>query len=70
MTVVLSTGQVASICKVSSRTVCTWIDSGRLKGFRVPCSKYRRVTAENLEKFLIEYGIPTDELKEFVKGRT
>ena len=27
---------VANICHVAPRTVAKWIDSGRLKGYRIP----------------------------------
>jgi excisionase family DNA binding protein len=54
----LTTGQVAKICKVASRTVAKWIDSGRLKGYRIPGSQDRRVPVENFLQFLKENGLP------------
>ena len=32
---VLTTGEVAKICNVASRTVSKWFDSGQLKGYRL-----------------------------------
>lgn len=55
---VYTTGQVAKICVVAPRTVSKWIDSGRLKGYRVPGSQDRRVPHAMLVKFLKEYGMP------------
>ena len=35
---VLTTGDVARICNVASRTVSKWFDSGQLRGYRIPGS--------------------------------
>ncbi len=45
---VFTTGQVAKICKVAPRTVSTWFDSGRLKGYRIPGSQDRPYSREYL----------------------
>jgi DNA-binding response OmpR family regulator len=37
-------------------------DSGRLRGFRVPGSKFRRIPREALIQFMKENGIPLDRL--------
>jgi len=55
---VLTTGEVASICKVAARTVSKWIDSGRLEGYRIPGSRDRRVTRDALESFIRKHGLP------------
>ena len=60
---VLTTGQVAKICKVAPRTVSKWFDSGRLKGYRIPGSQDRRIPREYLIKFLKEHGMPLGELE-------
>jgi excisionase family DNA binding protein len=52
-----TTGEIASICKVAARTASKWIDSGKLKGYRIPGSKDRRVTSENLVKFMVSHGM-------------
>jgi two-component system, OmpR family, response regulator len=60
---VYTTGEVAQICKVSQQTVIRCFDSGRLKGFRVPGSKFRRIPRDCLMQFMKENGIPLDSLE-------
>lgn len=60
---VFTTGDIADICQVASRTVSKWFDSGKLEGFRIPGSMDRRVTRHSLLKFLREHKIPVDHLK-------
>lgn len=60
---VYTTGEVADICKISQQTVIRCFDSGRLKGFRVPGSKFRRIPRENLVQFMKENGIPLEQLE-------
>ena len=59
---VLTTGEVAKICNVASRTVSKWFDSGQLRGYRIPGSKDRRIPVSNLRKFRKNHGIPMDGL--------
>ncbi len=59
---VLTTGEVAKICNVASRTVSKWFDSGQLRGYRIPGSKDRRIPVGNLLKFMKSHGIPMDGL--------
>jgi excisionase family DNA binding protein len=59
---VLTTGEVAKICNVASRTVSKWFDSGQLKGYRIPGSKDRRIPLSSLRKFMKSHGIPMDGL--------
>jgi excisionase family DNA binding protein len=59
---VLTTGEVARICNVASRTVSKWFDSGQLRGYRIPGSKDRRIPVSNLVKFMKSHGIPMDGL--------
>lgn len=56
---VFTTGQIAKICKVAPRTASKWFDSGKLKGYRIPGSKDRRIPRDNLVQFLREHGMPT-----------
>ena len=63
MKTVFTTGEVAEICKVSQQTVIRCFDSGRLKGFRVPGSRFRRIPRDALVKFMKENGIPIDALE-------
>ena len=59
---VFTTGEVATICKVSQQTVIRCFDSGRLKGFRVPGSRFRRIPRESLVSFMKNNEIPLDHL--------
>ncbi len=59
---VLTTGEVAKICNVASRTVSKWFDSGQLRGYRIPGSKDRRIPVSSLIKFMKNHGIPMDGL--------
>lgn len=47
-----TTGQVASICDVAPRTVSTWVDTGILKGYRLPGSRHRRIPRDALIAFV------------------
>ena len=62
MKTVFTTGEAAKICKVSQQTIIRCFDSGQLKGFRVPGSRFRRIPREQLYMFMRENGIPTDAL--------
>ena len=59
---VFTTGEAAEICKVSQQTIIRCFDAGRLKGFRVPGSKFRRIPREALVAFMRDNGIPPDNL--------
>lgn len=59
---VLTTGEVASLCKVAPRTVSKWFDSGRLKGYRIPGSKDRRIPLDQLIRFMRAHNIPLNGL--------
>ena len=62
---VYTTGEVAKICQVAPRTVATWVDSGQLKGFRLPGRQDRRIPRRYLLKFMTENKMPlslVDEL--------
>lgn len=60
---VFTTGEVADICKVSQQTVIRCFDSGRLKGFRVPGSRFRRIPRDALIAFMKANQIPLDQLE-------
>ena len=62
MKTVFTTGEAAKICKVSQQTIIRCFDSGQLKGFRVPGSRFRRIPREALYRFMKENSIPTDAL--------
>jgi hypothetical protein len=57
---IFTTGDIARICAVSSRTVAKWFNAGVLEGYRIPMSKDRRVPRESLLRFMREHGISTD----------
>ena len=69
MTTIFTTGQVAKICKAAPRTVSKWVDSGRLRGYRLPGSQDRRIPRENLIRFLKEHGMPLGELEDEAMGK-
>lgn len=60
---VFTTGEVADVCKVSQQTVIRCFDSGRLQGFRVPGSRFRRIPRDSLITFMKTNGIPLDHLE-------
>ena len=64
---IYTTGQIATICSVASRTVAMWIDTGKLKGYKLPGSQDRRVLESEFVKFLKENGmeflIPKGEVR-------
>jgi excisionase family DNA binding protein len=65
---VFTTGEVADICNLSQQTVIRCFDSGRLRGYRVPGSRFRRIPRDALIQFMKEHNIPLDQL-EFGKTR-
>ena len=58
-----TTGEAAVVCKVSQQTIIRCFDAGRLEGFRIPGSKFRRIPRHNLVKFMKENNIPFDSLE-------
>lgn len=60
---VFTTGEAAEVCKVSQQTIIRCFDSGRLNGFRVPGSRFRRIPRAELLRFMKANDIPTDALE-------
>ncbi|MDZ4780835.1 MAG: response regulator [Planctomycetia bacterium] len=60
---VFTTGEAAKICKVSQQTIIRCFDSGQLRGFRVPGSRFRRIPRAELYQFMKDNQIPTDALE-------
>ena len=58
----LTTGEAAGICKVSQQTIIRCFDAGRLEGFRIPGSRFRRIPRQSLIKFMSQNNIPLDNL--------
>ena len=63
MKTVFTTGEAAKICNVSQQTIIRCFDSGQLKGFRVPGSRFRRIPRDVLYRFMKANGIPTAALE-------
>ncbi len=60
---VFTTGEVAELCKLSQQTVIRCFDSGRLGGYRVPGSRFRRIPRDALIQFMKDHNIPLDLLE-------
>ncbi len=60
---VFTTGEAAEICKVSQQTIIRCFDAGRLQGFRVPGSRFRRIPRVELLRFMRANDIPTGILE-------
>jgi excisionase family DNA binding protein len=58
-----TTGEAAEICRVSQQTIIRCFDSGRLEGFRVPGSKFRRIPRRSLIRFMKDNNIPLDQIE-------
>lgn len=64
-----TTGEAAQICNISQQTIIRCFDSGRLGGFRVPGSRFRRIPRDQLIKFMRENSIPLDNLNAQKTGK-
>jgi excisionase family DNA binding protein len=60
---IFTTGEAAEVCKVSQQTIIRCFDNGRLSGFRVPGSKFRRIPRDELIRFMKANEIPLDALE-------
>ena len=58
-----TTGEVAKICNLSQQTIIRCFDAGRVEGFRIPGSKFRRIPHESLIKFMQSNDIPINALQ-------
>jgi excisionase family DNA binding protein len=58
-----TTGEAAEICRVSQQTIIRCFDAGRLEGFRVPGSRFRRIPRQNLVRFMKDNNIPLDAIE-------
>ncbi|MFC1739222.1 response regulator [Planctomycetota bacterium] len=58
-----TTGEAAKFCKISQQTIIRCFDAGRLEGFRVPGSRFRRIPRQSLIKFMKENKIPLDSIE-------
>lgn len=60
---VFTTGEAAEVCNVSQQTIIRCFDAGRLGGFRVPGSRFRRIPRGDLLKFMRANDIPLTPLE-------
>jgi excisionase family DNA binding protein len=58
---VLTTGDVASICKCSHDTVKRWLESQELPGHRLPRQGQWRILPRDLLDFMERHDLPIDE---------
>ena len=61
---VFTTGEAAEVAQLSQQTIIRNFDAGRLKGYRVPGSRFRRIPRESLVAFLKANGLPLDALRQ------
>lgn len=54
----LTSGEIASYCDVNLRTVIRWIESGKLKGFKLPGRGNNRVLVDDFIDFLERHDMP------------
>ena len=57
----LTSGEIAAYCDVNLRTVIRWIESGKLKGFKLPGRGNNRVLVEDFIEFLERHNMPIPE---------
>ena len=57
-----TTGEAAQICNISLQTIIRCFDSGKLQGFRIPGSRFRRIPRESLIQFMKDNNIPLDNI--------
>ncbi|BAM04417.1 response regulator [Phycisphaera mikurensis] len=66
---VFTTGEAATATGLSQQTIIRNFDAGRLQGYRVPGSRFRRIPRDSLLAFLKDNGIPLDRLREGSRHR-
>lgn len=57
----LTSGEIAKYCDVNLRTVIRWLDSGKLKGFKLPGRGNNRILVSDFIRFLTEHNMPIPE---------
>ena len=60
---VFTTGEAAKICNVSQQTIIRCFDSGRLHGFKVPGSRFRRIPRNELIRFMQQNNMDPGRLE-------
>ena len=61
---VFTTGEAARVCNLSQQTIIRCFDAGRLRGYKVPGSKARRIPRDELIRFMQSHHMPLDVLGE------
>ena len=59
---VFTTGEAALVCGISQQTIIRCFDNGKLQGFRVPGSRFRRIPRADLLCFMKQNRIPANSL--------
>lgn len=59
-----TTGEAARICNRSQTTIIRLFDTGVIKGYYVPNSKFRRIPHDELERFLVDHAFPNPFAKQ------
>ena len=59
---VFTTGEAAKVCNVSQQTIIRCFDNGRLQGFKVPGSRFRRIPRGELLRFMQQNNMDTARL--------
>lgn len=54
----LTSGEIAEYCDVNLRTVIRWLESGKLKGFKLPGRGNNRVLVADFIEFLERHDMP------------
>ncbi len=57
----LTSGEIAQYCDVNLRTVIRWLESGKLKGFKLPGRGNNRVLIADFIEFLERHEMPIPE---------
>jgi excisionase family DNA binding protein len=57
---VLTVSQASKYCRVSPKTIINWVEAGHIKSYKT-VGGHRRIKKEDLDRFLVERGMPAFE---------
>lgn len=57
-----TTGEVAKICKIATKTVVNYCESGKIRFEQSPITNYRRIPRHELIRFITQFNIPVSQL--------
>jgi hypothetical protein len=68
-------GEISKMIGVSTSLIVKWIDQGKLRGYKIPFTSRRKVTARDLEQFCKDHGLshlfePLRPIGKKIKRRT